>query len=317
MSQILITQPFNALPLKSLQNALGANVSVGMVPSLDLADFERHAQDAEVLINLFRPLNEERLRLAPRVRFVQQMSAGYDLLDLEALKQRKILAANVPGANANAVAEQTLLLMLSLLKRYNQAEQSARANKWESMSLLQAGIGDLGVATVGLIGLGAIGRAVAQRLRGFGTNILYTAPHRLAIAEEQQLGVHYASRPDLLAASNIVSLHLPLNKQTYHLLGADHLAQMRPDALLINTSRGELIDEQALRQALLDHKLAGAGLDVLEHEKPGGNIFADLPQVIVTPHIGGASQDALTRLVQMGTENVIRFINGQKPHYLL
>lgn len=317
MSRVLLTQPFDLFIFKNLQAVLGPDIDVGMVPSFDLADFARYAQDAEVLINFFQPLNDEKLRLAPHVGFVQQVSVGYDILDLTALAQRKILAANIPGSNADGVAEHTLLLMLSLLKRYRQAEQSIRANKWEMMSLMQSGIGDLGVATVGLIGFGAIGRAVAQRLRGFGSQILYTAPHRLDAAEEIRLGIRYASLPDLLATSTIVSLHLPLNEQTYHLIDADQLALMRSDALIINTSRGELIDEQALRNALLQQRIAGAGLDVLEHENTGGNIFADLSQVIVTPHIGGVSQYSIKRIVSMATDNVARFLQGKQPNYLL
>ncbi len=186
MSQILLTQPVSPVLYKSIQTALGSDIDVGMVASLDVAEFTRYAQNAEVLRNFGRPLNDGLLRLAPHVGFVQQVSVGYDSLDLTVLAQRKILAANVPGANAEAVAEHTLLLMLSLLKRYRQAEQSARDNKWEMMSFLQAGIGDLRTATVGLIGFGAIGRAVAQRLRGFDAEILYTTRHRLNASEEKR-----------------------------------------------------------------------------------------------------------------------------------
>jgi glyoxylate reductase len=317
MSRVLLTQPFAPFVYNAIRDMLGPGIEVGIVSSFDLADFAHCAQDAEVLMNFGRPLNDELLLLAPRVRFVQQVSAGYDALDLTALAQRQIRAANAPGGNAEAVAEHTLLLMLSLLKRYTQAEQSTRDNKWEMMRFLQAGIGDLGTATVGLIGFGAIGQAVAQRLRGFGVKTLYTAWHRLELAEEKKLGVEYASLPDLLTEATIVSLHLPLNEQSYHLIGADQLALMRPDAIIINTSRGRLIDEQALRSALLQQQIAGAGLDVLEQEKDGGNIFADLPQVIVTPHIGGLSQYSLKRIMSMATDNVTRYLQGKQPNYML
>ncbi len=317
MSRVLITQPFDPSFIAGLQNALGTESDVGMVPNLERTEFTRYAHDAEVLINFSRPIDEELLSFAPHVRFVQQVSAGYDLLDLPTLARKNILAANIPGGNADAVAEHTLLLMLILLKKYTQAEQSIRANAWETMRLMQSGIGDLGVATVGLIGFGAIGRAVAQRLRGFGTHVLYTTPHRLDAAEENQFNVHYASLPDLLAASTIVSLHLPLSEHTYHLIGTEQLALMRTDALIINTARGGLIDEQALLIALQQQKIAGAGLDVLEHEKAGGNIFTDLPQVIVTPHIGGVSQQSIQRMMGMMVGNVTRFLQGNQPHFLL
>ena len=207
--------------------------------------------------------------------------------------------------------------MLSLLKKYTQAEQSTRANKWEMMRLMQSGIGDLRGATVGLVGLGAIGRAVAQRLQGFGTHVLYTSRQRLDSAEEQALNVHYAPLSELLATSTIVSLHLPLNEQTYHLIGEEQLASMRPDAFLINTGRGALVDEQALLRALQQQKIAGAGLDVLEHEEAGRNPFVDLPQVIVTPHIAGLSQRSFQQMMGMMVENVTRFLQGKQPQYLL
>jgi phosphoglycerate dehydrogenase-like enzyme len=317
MSRILFTQPVDPLLIQSLQTALGTDSDVGMVSNLDNTEFAQSAHDAEVLINFSRPLTEELLHFAPHVGFVQQISAGYDHLDLPALAHRNILTANLPGGNADAVAEHTLLLMLCLLKKYTQAEQSARANTWETMRLMQSGIGDLGAATVGLIGFGAIGRAVAQRLRGFGTPVLYTTPHRLDVAEENQLDIQYASLPDLLATSTIVSLHLPLNEHTYHLIDAEQLALMRRDALIINTARGGLVDEQALLSAIQQQKIAGAGLDVLEYEKAGGNIFTDLPQVIVTPHIGGVSRQAAQRMMGMALGNVARFLQGKQPHYLL
>lgn len=317
MSRVLLTQSLDAPLFKGLQALLGIESDLGMVSNLDLAEFARCAQDAEVLINAYRPVNAELLQRAPHVRFVQQIGAGYDNLDLATLARRSILVANTPGANANAVAEHTVLLMLSLLKRFTQIEQEARANTWEQLVAVQAGIGDLETATVGLIGLGAIGRAVAQRLRGFGTSILYTTRRRLPANEEEALGVHYTSLPDLLSRSTLVSLHLPLTEHNRHMIGAAELALMRPDAFLINTSRGGLIDEQALRQAVLEQKLAGAGLDVLEQEQSGGNIFTDLPQVIVTPHMGGASAHAIRSVAIMAAENVKRFLQGEQPHHLL
>ncbi|BCL78576.1 2-hydroxyacid dehydrogenase [Ktedonobacteria bacterium brp13] len=317
MSRVLVTQPFDPSQLKGFQALLGPECDLGMVSSLDLKEFERLAQDAEVLLNIFRPIHDELLQLAPHVKFVQLLTVGYDQLDFKALARRQILAANAPGSNTEAVAEHTILFMLSLLKNYTQAEKSTRDNKWEAMNLIRAGIGDLSTATVGLVGFGDIGRAVARRLSGFGSQIFYTKPHRLDPAEEERLGVHYASLPDLLAASTIVSLHLPMSEQNYHMLNAERLALMRPDALVINTSRGKLIDEQALREALLQGKIAGAGLDVLEHEIAGGNIFADLPQVVVTPHISGSSQQAFRNTTSMSAKNIMRFLHGERPRYLV
>jgi D-3-phosphoglycerate dehydrogenase len=221
------------------------------------------------------------------------------------------MAAYTPGANAVAVAEHTILLMLVLLKRFMAAESAARQGGWPTAELIQAGLGDLANATVGLVGFGYIGRAVAERLAPFGSRLLYTARHVVDQAVEQQLRVRFASLDDLLASSTIVSLHLPLSEASRGLIGETELAKMQQGALLINTSRGEILDEMALRRALVSGKLAGAALDVLSDEASGGNTFADLPQVIVTPHIAGGTRAGVERAMQMAIANVARFLRGE------
>ncbi len=181
------------------------------------------------------------------------------------------------------------------------------------MELFQAGLGDLASTTVGLVGFGSIGRAVAQRLAPFGSRLQYTASHAVDPTTEQQFGVRYASLEDLLATSTIVSLHVPLTGATRGLIGEAELAKMPAGAFLVNTSRGEVLDESALRHAIESGKLGGAALDVLYNEGPGGNPFADLPQVIVTPHIAGGSRAAVERALQMALANVARFLRGEPP----
>lgn len=210
------------------------------------------------------------------------------------------------------------MLMMVLLKRFVAAEDGTRANIWHhQMKLFQAGIGELGTSTIGLVGFGAIGQAVAERLKPFGTQLLYTTRHQVSLTLEERLGIKYVSLPELLASASIVSLHLPLNPETRHFIGPKELSQMKPGSILINTSRGELIDEKALRQALESGHLAGAGLDVLTEEADGKNNFADLPQVVVTPHLGGLSQGAIARTMQMACANVLRYLGGEKPLYIL
>jgi D-3-phosphoglycerate dehydrogenase len=152
---------------------------------------------------------------------------------------------------------------------------------------------------------------VAERLLPFGSRLLYMARHAVDPTIEQQFGMRYASLDDLLASSTIVSLHLPLTEATRGLIGEAELAKMPAGAFLINTSRGEVLDEAALRRALVSGKLGGAALDVLRDERPGGNPFADLPQVIVTPHMAGGSRAAVGRALQMAIANVARFLRGE------
>jgi glyoxylate reductase len=317
MAKVVITQPVPQALLDQWRSVLGPAHQLEVSNSLDVAAFARSARDAVVLINLWQRIDASLLAMVPQVRFIQQLSVGYDHLDLAALERAGVLLAHTPGGNTNAVAEHTILLMLSLLKRFVQAEQATRANTWPTGALQRAGIGDLATATVGLIGFGTIGRAVAERLRPFGPRLLYTTRHQVDAATEERLGASYTSLPELLASASLISLHVPLNEQTHHLLGTQAFALMRPGALLVNTARGRLIDEQALRQALTQGTLAGAALDVLEHEVDGGNPFTDLPQVLVTPHIAGISQASVAQITHMGISNVARFLRGEVPAYLV
>jgi len=290
-----------------------AGTGLDMVSTLSEEDLARHAAETEILLVIQRKVDALLLSILPHVRFVQRVGVGYDNLDLEALQAAGVVAAYTPGANAVAVAEHTILLMLALLKRFAAAESATRQGGWPTMELFQAGLGDLASTTVGLVGFGSIGRAVAQRLAPFGSRLQYTASHAVDPTTEQQFGVRYASLEDLLATSTIVSLHVPLTGATRGLIGEAELAKMPAGAFLVNTSRGEVLDESALRHAIESGKLGGTALDVLYNEGPGGNPFADLPQVIVTPHIAGGSRAAVERALQMALANVARFLRGEPP----
>ena len=314
MSKILLIDTIPAPMLARLQPLFPGEADFTAVPTYSDEDVARNGTDAEILLVIHRKVDEHLLSMTPKVRLVQRVGVGYDNLDLPALQARGIVAAYTPGANATAVAEHTILLMLALLRRFVAAESAVRQGGWPTAELLQAGLGDLSTATVGLVGFGHIGRAVGERLRPFGSQLLYTARHPVDSALEQQLApLRYTSLDDLLQTSTIVSLHLPLTPGTQALIDEAALAKMRAGALLINTARGELVDEAALRHALESGKLAGAGLDVLRDERPGGNPFADLPQVIVTPHIAGGSRAAVERMMGMAMHNVVRFLQGEAP----
>jgi len=311
MSRILLIDPMPLPLVERMRPMFPAGTDLAVVSTLSEEDLARHAADAEILLVVQRKVDARILSILPHVRFIQRVGVGYDNLDLEALQAARVVAAYTPGANAVAVAEHTILLMLVLLKRFPAAESATRQGGWPTMELFQAGLGDLANTTVGLIGFGSIGRAVAQRLAPFGSRLLYTAHHTVDSATEQQFGERYASFDDLLASSTIVSLHVPLTGATRRLIGETELAKMPAGAFLVNTSRGEVIDEGALHRAIESGKLGGAALDVLYNESPGGNPFADLPQVIVTPHIAGGSRAAVERAIQMALANIARYLRGE------
>ena len=206
------------------------------------------------------------------------------------------------------------MLMLVVLHRFVAAHDATCSGGFPTPAFVlanQAHLRELGDETVGLIGLGNIGRAVAERLKGFKTRVLHFARHRADQATEAQLGVKYTPFNDLLAVASIVSLHAPSNAETRHLIGSTELAQMQPNSFLINTSRGDLVDEAALRQALQDGRLAGAGLDVLEDEVSEFNPFSDLPQVVVTPHTAGITRTSMPRALRLAAANIDRFLSGE------
>jgi phosphoglycerate dehydrogenase-like enzyme len=313
MPRILLIDPIPSPVVERLRPLFPAGASFDVVPTSSEEDLAQYGAEAEVLLVIHRKVDAHLLSLVPRVHLVQRVGVGYDNLDLAALQAAGVVAAYTPGANAVAVAEHTILLMLALLKRFVAAEAGVRQGGWPTLELFQAGLSDLANATVGLVGFGNIGRAVAERLQPFGSRLLYTARHTVDPTIEQRFGVRYASLDDLLASCTIVSLHLPLTEVTQGLIGEAELAKMPAGALLINTSRGEVLDEAALRRALVNGKLGGAALDVLPDERPGGNPFADLPQVIVTPHMAGGSRAAVERALQMAMANVGRFLRGEAP----
>ena len=317
MPRILLIDPIPLPLVERMRPMFPAGTDLDLVPTLSEEDLARHAAETEILLVIQRKVDARLLSIVPRVRFVQRVGVGYDNLDLEALQAAGVVAAYTPGANAVAVAEHTILLMLALLKRLTAAESATRQGGWPTMELFQAGLGDLAGTTVGLVGFGNTARAVAQRLAPFGSRLQYTSHHAMDPATEQQFGVRYASLEDLLVSSTIVSLHVPLTGATRRLIGEAELAKMPAGAFLVNTSRGEVIDEAALRHAIESGKLGGAALDVLYNEGAGGNPFADLPQVIVTPHIAGGSRAAVERALQMALANVARYLRGEPPLYLV
>jgi lactate dehydrogenase-like 2-hydroxyacid dehydrogenase len=287
-----------------------------VVASYSDEDFEQEAADADVLLTMTGRIDAARLALAPWLRLIQQLGTGYDNIDVAAVRAAGIPAAHNPGANAIAVAEHTIMLILVLLRHFPACERVTRAGAFARPEGFRTTI-ELSTATIGLVGLGAIGEAVAERLAPFGPTLLYTSRHRRDAATEARLRLEYAELPALLAASNVVSIHTRLTDATYHLLGADELALMPAGSYLVNTARGGIVDEGALRCAIERGRIAGAALDVLEHERERVNAFADLPQVVVTGHMAGAGNASLDRMIERSVANIVRVMHGEPVQNLL
>jgi phosphoglycerate dehydrogenase-like enzyme len=309
MATVLMTEPALAAMAGPLMHLL-PGVDVAVAAGFEDAELARLGADAVVLINARRRIDAATLALTPRVRLVQLIGVGYDSVDLAAMSAAGVAVAYNPGVNREGAAEHTIMLMLASIKRLPRSEEGARAGRFATGEVIAAGIGDLSGATIGLVGMGDIGRAVAERLVAFGPRILYHT-RRPVPDVEQRLGAVRVTLAGLLAASDIVSLHVPLTGETHHIIGEAELASMRPGGYLINAGRGGLVDEDALRRAIVSGHLGGAALDVLETETDGRNPFADLTNVIVTPHLGGASRRSLEGVVPRCAANIRRFLAGE------
>ncbi|MDZ7704393.1 MAG: hydroxyacid dehydrogenase [Trueperaceae bacterium] len=249
---------------------------------------------------------------APNLAVVGRVGVGLDNLDLDALRERDIVVTWAPGTNAVSVAEYVIGAMLSVTRRFDAISQDVHAGVWNRQAAMG---GELYGQTLGIVGLGDIGTRLAKRAAAFGMNVIASDPavHPSSFGV-QEYGVALVPLTDLLAQSDMISLHTPLLPSTRHLIDNKTLAQMKPTALLINTARGGLIDETALAAALRDHRLGGAVLDVREQEPPGdADPLRDFANVILTPHIAGVTHESNRRASLHIAHDVLRVLNGDKP----
>jgi phosphoglycerate dehydrogenase-like enzyme len=281
----------------------GLNISV--CGEDDDARLMRLLSQTDVLWHVLKPCSAAMIAAATRLRLIQKIGVGVNTIDLEAAKAHAIPVCNLPGTNARAVAELTLALMLATLRRLPRFDAAVRGGAW-SDPVMQDGLGELGGRTVGLVGYGAIPRLLAPVLAALGCRIVYTArsPKPDALGERRSLH-------ELLAESDLVSLHVPLTPETEKMINRAALAKMRPGALLINTARGGLVDQAALTDALRSGRLAAAGLDVFVEEPPApGDTLLSLPNVVITPHVGWLTTATFDRSFALAAENCHRIATG-------
>ncbi|MGH9728300.1 MAG: 2-hydroxyacid dehydrogenase [Candidatus Acidiferrales bacterium] len=262
---------------------------------------------------LTEKVNDELLDRAPNLRIAATVSVGYDNIDVAACTRRKIIATHTPGVLDDTTADFAFALLMVIARRIVEGDVWMRSGTWPGWNLDQLCGGDISGKTLGIIGFGRIGRAVAKRAQGFDMRILYTDAMRASPDIERDLHAEYVDRDRLLAAADFVSVHVPLLPETRRLINAETLLKMKPGSYLINTSRGPVVDEAALVAALEAKKIAGAALDVFENEPKAHPALLARKDVILTPHIASASVETRTKMAVIAAENVIALFDGRRP----
>lgn len=313
MERVYVTR---MLPLSALERMNG-RLDWSVNPEdrvLERAELLAAVKDVDGLLCLLTDtIDAEVFDAAPRLKVVANYAVGYNNIDVAEATRRGILVTNTPGVLTETTADLTWALILAIARRIVEGDRFMRAGKftgWAPMLLLGS---DVYGKTLGIVGIGQIGQAVARRALGFNMRILYHDQWELPPVAEQLLHADDVSLEELLQQSDFVTLHVPLLPETHHLIGARELEMMKPTAYLINASRGPVVDETALVEALRNGVIKGAALDVFEEEpamKPG---LAELDNVVVVPHLGSATIETRTAMADLAVDNLLAFFSGERP----
>ncbi|HZP02982.1 MAG TPA: D-glycerate dehydrogenase [Terriglobia bacterium] len=269
--------------------------------------------DAEGILVVGAKINQQVLRAARPLKIVANCGVGYDNIDVAACTERRILVTNTPGVLDDSTADLAFALLLATARRVAEGDRLVREGRWHEWKWNLLWGADVHHKTLGLLGFGRIGQAVARRAQGFSMRILYHSRRRVEEAVERQLGAGRVDLDTLLRESDFLSIHVPLTSETRRLIGARELALMKPSAMLINTARGKVVDEEALVQALDKKLIAGAGLDVFENEPQLHPALIGMTNVVLTPHIGSASHETRLKMAMCSAENLLAGLAGRRP----
>jgi glyoxylate reductase len=282
------------------------------------AILERAKDKMGILPLLTATIDKDVMDAAPMLKIIANCAVGYDNIDIEYAKQKGIMVTNTPGVLTETTADLSWALLLAVARKIPQADVFARAKKylgWELDLFLGK---EITGKCLGVIGMGRIGRAMAQRAMGFQMKIIYTDPKTLSEEEKQKYGgASCVPLDELLREADIVTIHTTLNAETYHLISGEKLRLMKKDAILVNVSRGPVVDEMALAEALERREIWAAGLDVYEREPDIEERLLSLDNVVLLPHIGSATYETRLKMAMMAAKNLVQGLSGQKPDNLV
>ncbi|GLV53334.1 D-glycerate dehydrogenase [Dictyobacter sp. S3.2.2.5] len=316
--KILVTQkiPADAYSLLHSIGEVEANMDEGVIWSSE--ELLRRAPSHDYLLCLLTDTIDARVLEAcasatPRLKLVANMAVGYNNIDVKAATRQQIMVSNTPGVLSDTTADLAFSLLLATARRVPEAERFLRAGKFTGWGPLLFCGAEVHGSTLGIIGAGRIGQLMAKRAGGFDMHVRYYNTRRLPADIEASYRLTYVELEELLRQSDFVSLHVPYAPTTHHLIGERELALMKSSAILINTARGPVVDEKALVHALQSGRIAGAGLDVFEHEPAVEPELLSMENVVLVPHIASASFKTRTRMAMMAAENIVAHVQGQRP----
>jgi len=311
MQHIAFLSPMALSIRAEIQRLVPAGYSIAFAETNERAEHAQMVPTADFIIAAGTFVDAGLIQSAPKLKMIQKWGIGVDKIDLEAARKARVTVAITSGASSAPVSEHAIMLMLAVLRRLPLAHRSLGEGKWIPAALRTVSYQIAG-KTIGLLGFGNIAKHVAKRLKGFDVRVQYYSRSRADQETEQRYEVENVDYETLLSTSDILSIHIPSNAHTHHKINAQVLAKMKPSAVLINTARGEVIDEQALIEALRSGKLSGAGLDTFEGEPPAAdNPLLHMDQVVATPHSAGAVFDNVANIVGHAFRNIEKFTAGQ------
>ncbi len=314
MSRVVVTGRIPEAAIEKLRAEHEVDAWEGS-ESIGREELLRRVAGADAVVSLLTErIDAELLDAAgPQLKMVANVAVGYDNIDVPACSQRGIVATNTPGVLTDATADIAFGLILMATRRLGEGERiirSGQAWKWGMFFLLGS---SLQGKTLGVVGMGGIGQATARRARAFGMEIVYQSRSEIDPRVAAELGARRVELDELLAISDVVSLHCPYGPATHHLIGAEQLVSMKDSAYLINTARGPIVDEAALASALRDGQIAGAGLDVFENEPSVHPGLLELENVALVPHLGSATVETRTAMAMLAADNVLAVLSGERP----
>ncbi len=312
-AKVFITRRLPDIDLEQLHQIAEVETWRGKQPPPYSILLDKVKQIDGLLCLLTDSIDRKLIETGTSLKVISQMAVGYDNIDVATATARGIPVGNTPGVLTNATADLTWALLMAAARRIVEAEKFVRAGQWQTWEPTLLLGADLNGSTLGIVGFGRIGQAVARRAKGFDMKILYYSRHRKELALERSLGVEYAELETLLSESDFVTLHASLSAETDHLISDRALQLMKSSAILINTARGAIVDSSALERALKNNQIAGAALDVTEPEPiPLDSPLLKLDNVIITPHIGSASYQTRAKMAQMAVNNLIAGLKAQR-----